>query len=232
MNLAPTTATFHVLDQDLWLLSYPQIKLGVDLRRNVTVIRLKSGELIIHSTAPFSAEDIHAIHEMGTPAWLVDAMLHHDTYAHEGRVSFPDIPYLAPLGFSAHAGFATIPLLPPPEAWKDEVDVLELQGMTGFQEHVFFHRASRTLIVADLMFNFGQDEPWWKEWLLKLAVTGDHNPGMSRAFKLAITDEAQFKSSVAGILAWDFDRVIVGHGEMIESGGKDMLISMLHQAGL
>jgi hypothetical protein len=87
------------------------------------------------------------------------------------------------------------------------------------------------LITADLVFNFGPGEPAWTELLLKLAIGSRHHPGMSRRFKGAIKDKAAFTASMAKMLVWDFDRVIVGHGEPIPTGGKEKVIGMLRAAG-
>ena len=54
---------------------------------------------------------------------------------------------------------------------------------------------------------------------------------MSRPVKSGVTDEAAFQNSLATILGWDFDRVIVGHGDVIESGGKAKLLTALAAAG-
>ena len=152
-------------------------------------------------------------------------MLRHDTFSKRGREVFPEIPFLAPPGFeeSGEIDFPTQPILPQPAAWGDELIALEIEGVPSMRETLFFHRPSRTLIVCDLVFNFGKDEPVWTEVLLWAAVGGEHHPGMSRAFKLAIKDEARFKESMATMMAWDFDRVVVGHGDVIESGGKEKL---------
>src|SRR5688572_2308215 len=93
------------LAQDLWLLSYPLRLFGADLRRNVTVMRLHSGELIIHSTGPFTPADVAAIRACGRPAWVLDAMLRHDTFAAEGRAALPEATFLAPAGFETRVGF-------------------------------------------------------------------------------------------------------------------------------
>jgi hypothetical protein len=37
---------------------------------------------------------------------------------------------------------------------------------------------------------------------------------------LTIRDHKAARESVAKILEWDFDRVIVTHGDVLESGGK------------
>ena len=82
------------LAENLWMLAYPLKMLGADLRRNVTLIRLRSGKVVIHSTAAFTPEDVAAIRALGEPGWLLDGILRHDTFAKEGREAFPGIPYL------------------------------------------------------------------------------------------------------------------------------------------
>ena len=110
---------------------------------------LRDGRLVIHSTAPFQPEDVSAIGRFGQPGWLVEATLMHDTFARAGREAFPKLPYLAPAGFAQATGLTTRPLLPPPDEWKNEIDLLEIEGLRWPNEHVFFHRASRTAIVGD-----------------------------------------------------------------------------------
>lgn len=219
------------LSQNLWLLTYPLRLLGVDMRRHVTVVRLDSGDLVIHSTGPFAPQDVKAIHTKGRPAWIVEAMLSHDTFSREGWSAFPEVPFLAPAGFSERVAFPVQPILPPPPEWSGQLEVLRVEGNEIYGEHVFFHPASRTLIVADLAFNFSDDEPFWTELLLKVAVGSEHCPGMARPFRHAITDESAFCDSMRAMMAWDFDRVIVGHGDIIETGGHAAIQRMLEHAG-
>lgn len=222
-NLAP----------NLWLKNYPLKMLGADLRRVVTVIRLASGKLIVHSTAPFSAEDVAAIRALGEPAWIVDTLLRHDTFAKEGRGAFPNAAYLAPQGFSELAGVPATPILPAPAEWSEEVEVLAIDGAPEFGEVVMLHRPSRTLIVADLVFNFPSPQGFWTKTLLSFAsVGGQHEPGVTKPFKAAVKDPAAYEASIRKVLAWDFDRIIVGHGDPVETGGKEKLRTTLREAGL
>jgi hypothetical protein len=220
------------LANNIWLLPYSLRLLGADLRRMVTVVRLLSGKLVIHSTGPFTQGDIAAIVRLGKPGWLMDVMLRHDTFAKQGREAFPNIPFLAPEGFSEVVGFSTEPLIPKPAAWGDELEVLRLEGMPSMQEHVFFHRLSRTLIAADLLFNFGPDASAWTRFLVFCAVGSRHHPGVSRPFRMAIKNKADFQRSAQALMKWDFDRIIVGHGEIIETDGKRRLAGALKEAGL
>jgi len=217
--------------ENLWAIAYPLKMLGADLRRNVTIIRLRTGRLVIHSSAPFSPEDVAGIRALGEPGWILDGLLRHDTFAQQGRKAFPEIPYLAPYGFSDAVGFLTVPIIPAPIEWDAELLAHEIQGMPETRDTALLHVPSRTLILTELIFNFGDDEPLWTELLLRVAVGGKHHPGMSRPFKMGVKDHDAFQQSLSTILAWDFDRIIVGHGDMIERDGKAILRNALEAAG-
>lgn len=220
------------LTENVWLLNYKLPLLGEYLGRNVTILRLASGDLLIHSTAPFTLEDVAAINAVGKPAYLVDALSKHDTFAKEGHNAFPEVPYYAPEGFSESTGVPTQPLSDPPAAWQGEVEVLKLAGKKDV-EYVMLHRPSGTLIVTDLVLDIGEHAPTTTKLIAPILLTGaePQGVGMSRPEKFSVADKAAFQQSLDTILSWDFDRLIVGHGEVVESGGKERLRQALRGAG-
>jgi hypothetical protein len=220
------------LADNLWIKVYPLALLGTLLGRTVTIIRVSSGRLVLHSTAPFSPGDVEEIRTCGEPSWLVEAMLLHDTYARQGRDVFPNVPFLAPKGFDEVVNFATQPLLPAPVDWSGELEVFPLAGLPRLQEHVFLHIPSRTLIVADLVFNFIPEETGWDYFFHHYLAGIKRYPGLSRIFRLYIRDRSAFRTSMEPILAADFDRIIVGHGRIVERDGKALLRRALEDAGL
>ncbi|MEO8351767.1 MAG: hypothetical protein ABI680_08545 [Chthoniobacteraceae bacterium] len=211
------------LHENLWIKRYPLSVLGTDHGRTVTMIRLQSGKLIVHSMAPFSSSDVAEIRALGEPAWLVEAMMLHDTYARQGHDTFPGIPFHGPEGFAEVVKFSTRPLLPAPDEWAGEVEVLELNGAPRLKEHVFIHRPSRTLIVADLVFNFCAEERGWNRFFHRYVAGFKRYPGMSRIFRVCISDRSTFRASLEKVLEANFDRIVVGHGEIIERDGKELL---------
>lgn len=211
------------LHDNLWIKRYPLSVLGTDHGRTVTIIRLPSGKLIVHSMAPFTPSDVAQIRALGEPAWLVEAMMLHDTYAREGQETFPDVPFLGPEGFGEIVKFPTLPLQPAPAEWAGEVEVLELHGAPRLKEHVFIHKSSRTLIVADLVFNFRAAERGWNRFFHCYIAGFKRYPGMSRIFRICISNRSAFLASLEKVLEADFDRIVVGHGEVIEQDGKALL---------
>jgi hypothetical protein len=217
---------------NLWVLRYPLRLLGVEIGRTVTIIRLANGKLIVHSTAPFSADDLAAIGALGEIGWLVDVSNFHDSLAKAGRAALSDVSYLAPEGFSKYSGVAAEPLNPAPSEWRNDLEVLELAGMPRVREHAMFHRPSGTLIVADLLFNFGRGGSLWTRLFARHVMRLRNFIGMSPFFRLMIRDRQAFRGSMATMMAWDFDRVIVAHGGMIERGGKARLREVLKAVDL
>ncbi|MEO1127111.1 MAG: hypothetical protein AAFW84_12935 [Cyanobacteria bacterium J06635_15] len=85
---------------------------------------------------------------------------------------------------------------------------------------VFCHRPSRTLILTDTAFNFDQNN----RLTMRLAaqVLGSYKTlRPSQLEKWGSRDKAAVEASVRQVLAWDFDRVIPGHGSIVETGGKE-----------
>src|SRR5438552_17846161 len=83
----------HRIADDVMLMSFPWRTLGIDFRRNVTLLRLADGRVVVHSTAPFTEKDIAVIKRFGESGWLVEASLQQDNFAHYGRAGLRYLTY-------------------------------------------------------------------------------------------------------------------------------------------
>lgn len=220
------------LADDVALLQFPWRAFGIDFQRNVTLLRLRDGRLIIHSTAPFESEDVSAIGRFGEPAWLVEATLLHDTFAKVGHAAFPELPYYAPADFGQASGVATESLISPPPDWTGEIEVLEIAGLRRPNEHAFFHRASRILVLADLLFHFPSDTTGWGRFFMQRIMRLPRLLGMSVLFRLMIRDQEAFARSMRQMLEWDFERIVVAHAEPVEKDAKIILIEACRDRGI
>jgi hypothetical protein len=215
-----TGTTWRQVADDVAIISFPWRALGIDFKRNVTLLRLAEGRVIVHSSGPFTEEHVVAIRRFGQPAWLVEATLMHDTFAKDGREAFPELPYLAPEGFTEASGISTKPLSPPPSDWEGEIDVIRIDGVRS-KEHAFYHRRSRTVVVADLFFSFPKDIQGWPRFFVRHLMRLPQMFGISAFFRLfVLREEAAFKNSLKALLALDFERLVVAHSEPIEKHAK------------
>ncbi len=207
-ELAPNV---FVADGDLSLL-------GMELGHRMTVIRLASGGLWIHSPVDFSASLLGEIERLGTPKHLVAPSRTHDLYLEQWLAALPNARSFAPatlqrahpeLTFDAELGAEPLP------DWDVELPHVRLGGQPRIDEHVFLHRASGSLIVADLVFHLIAKQRFFPKLLMRAA--GAYGPMRTdRPFRLLIRDRAAFREGIAQLLEWDFERVITGHGEVIE----------------
>ena len=204
----------------------------MDIGRNVTVIRLGTGKLVIHSTAKFDEHDIAAVNALGEPGWLVEGMVDHDTYSSAGRNAFPEIPFYAPPTFQGSIGFNTKSLDSPPEEWSPELEVIPILGAPKMAEWVFFHHPSGTLIVCDLLFHFPEFENLWAKILMTPALGFNPAPGFSKRLKMAIKDKAAFSGSLEKVLELPIKRIVPGHGDVLETNAMERARETFGRAGL
>jgi hypothetical protein len=223
-----SNSTQQIAD-DVVLMSYPLRAFGINFKRNVTLLRLSDRRIVIHSTAQFTEQDVAAIQQFGEPGWLVEATLMHDTFAKKGQAALPDIPYLAPDGFARGTGLPTESLFPPPADWGGEIDVLKIEGCR-MNEHVLFHRRSRTLVVADLFFSFPDETRGWPRFFVRHFMRLPRLFGISAFYRwFVIHDKHAFARSMNALLDWDFERLIVAHWNPIETGAKSVVQNALDE---
>lgn len=99
---------------------------------------------------------------------------------------------------------------------------LSLSGFDSLNECVFFHPDSRTLILTDAAFHFDESFPFVTKLAIK-AAGGYKRLSPSLPEQIATTAKGEVRQSITQILEWNFERVIMAHGSLIEKGGKQAL---------
>lgn len=112
-----------------------------------------------------------------------------------------------------------------------ELPVFPVAGMPGFNEHVFLHKASRSLLVTDLVFNV-VDARGVGAWLI-FSLFGTHRRlGVSRLFMRFAKDRPAFEASLKAISALEFDHLLPSHGAVVMNEGRAALIGALRERGV
>lgn len=206
-NLAPG---LHVADT-------PQRFLGLEVGTRMTVLQLDGG-LLVHSPVAIDPAEVASL---GEPRWVVAPNKLHHLYVGpwidaglQGWAA-PGLPEKrSDLAFQGVLEASTSP-------FGDEVGVYPLTCFDMSNEVVLHHRPSGTLIVTDLVFHFTPRAPWTTR--AAMTCLGGY-PGCS----MTVLERVGFKRPVAkkeigALLDLDFDRLIMAHGEIIETGGRDAL---------
>lgn len=217
------------LHDDLWV-HEDSMKLGpVDLRLRVTIARLNGGGLWVHSPTALTAELKNQVDELGSVTAIVAASNAHNLWLEEWASAYPDatayvargIPKKRPNLAGARVideGTAAI--------WSTEFQHQLMSGVPFLDESVFLHRPSKSLIVTDLVQNHhGQETTGFARVMTKLVLEPIGFKGICFApplrLKFMIKDRPAFVTFIKTVEAWDFDRIIVTHGDIIEDNAKD-----------
>ncbi len=195
--------------------------LGVRLPLRGTIVRLSNGQLWVHSPTPLSSELGAVVDAQGPVRHIVGpSRLHHlslgpwsTRYPAAQLWATPELAKKrADLTF---AGTAAGDVSPTAAPWAAEIEPLAIDGAPGIGESVFFHRASRTLICTDLLFNIRQPATRATAMLLTLMGTKGRL-AMSRVWRRYAKDRSALKASIERLLDWEFVRVIPAHGDVFD----------------
>ena len=215
----------RALAHDLWVADRPQTFYGLPVGTRMTVIRLPGGALLLHSPVQLDPQLRGELDAIGRVRYVVAPNRVHHLYAGDVAKVYPEARlWVGPglerkrpdLRFEAVLGDEA------PAEWRDTVGQVFFRGRPYENEVVFFHRPSRTLILCDLAFNFGPRTATPTRILMKL-VRSYGMFGPSKLDPWLIRDRAAARTCLQRILEWDFDRVIVAHGDVLDRGGHEAL---------
>jgi hypothetical protein len=210
---------------NLWVIDFPLRVGGLHIGTRTTVVRLTSGGLWLHSPGPLQPELVTAVSALGPVQALVAPNTMHHLFLAQNVRAFPRATvYVSPALPPKLKDTLSYELLSDetPLLWRNEISQHLVRGMPKLQEVVFFHHASRTLVLTDLAFHIRHSDSWFTRLFMRLNGAYGHF-GPSRIFRTLVKDRAALRSSLNRIQEWDFDRVIVTHGEILECGGKEAM---------
>lgn len=213
------------LAEDLWVVERPQTFYGLPVGSRMTVIRLAGGRLLLHSPVALDEGLREQLDTLGRVCFAVAPNRVHHLHAGHVIRAYPEARLWVAPGLERKRPdlvFEAILTDDAPAEWRGEVDQVFFRGRPYENEVTFFHRASRTLVLCDLAFNFGPRSPAPTRLLMKMLRSYGHL-APSKLDPLLIRDRHAARESLERILAWDFDRIIVAHGDVLETGGHDIL---------
>lgn len=216
---------------DLWT-AEGQADVGVptflrkyDFSTRMTVIRLPDEGLFLHSPVRLDDRLRAELDALGSVRAVVAPNRFHHLFVGDYRVPYPKARFYGALGLQTKrkdlAFFGMLGDEPMPE-WRGTIEQRLFRGAPWLNETVFFHPASRTLLLTDLAFNVPAGKVWGVPLLFRLmgasGVFGPH-----RFVRWAIRDRKAALKSLKRILEWDFDRIILTHGNIVETDGRARL---------
>ena len=192
----------------------------------MTIIRLRDGRLILHSSIKLQQKDLDWLTSIGKPAFIIAPNTFHCSDAGWFAERYPDAELLVPKSKISY--FQQLKLNPKDlnldfsAAISNEVKCIPMLG-AKIEEAALIHIPSATLILCDLAFNMGNVFSGLEKCIMSWNKVGGQF-GPSRLTKFIFTkDKRALIESYKKLLNEKFDRIIVNHGDILESDGKAQL---------
>lgn len=216
------------LDKNLWVVERPLQLAGVPFGARMTVVRLPEAGLWLHSPVALDDPLRRALAELGPVRYVVAPNLFHHLYLAEYPRAYPEAQLWGPPGLAEKKPDMRLSAVlgQAPSPWADALDQVGIEGVPRLNEFEFLHRATRTLIATDLVFNFPRMHGVWPRVFLSL-VGAHARLASSRVLRSLVRNREAARRTLETVLAWDFDRVILSHGDVLERDGKAALVEAL-----
>lgn len=228
-------ASLKQVAQDIWIVDGASIGFGIAGLRfpfptRMTVVRLPDGGLWLHSPIAWDAALDAALDALGPVRHLIAPNTLHYWYLPEWAERHPGatvhlVPGLPEKARRPLPDGRTLEDSPPPE-WGGALEQILLCGDV-LNEADFFHRASGTLILTELIENFEPRRlrPWPLGMLIRWAGAAD--PDGSAPIDMRLTfrrHRAAVRAAVERMVGWAPERVLVAHGRCyLENGTAELM---------
>lgn len=237
MQLYEPLNVLEPVGEHLWVVDGPLVRmayLGVSepFPTRMVVVCLQSGGLLVWSPTEPDERLLSQVDALGPVEHLVSPNKLH--YAHIGtwKQIYPKaLAWASPAvreratsqgyadPFDAELGDE------PDPRWRDDLDQLIFRGSRFMEEVVFFHRKTRTLILADLIENFEPEKVGGiYGWLVRLAGAAEPDGKAPLGFRLTFLGrKEEARTSFERMLSWGPEKVILAHGRWYERDGTKEL---------
>ncbi len=221
------------LADDLWVAEQPQRYFGLSIGTRMTVIRLEnSNRMVILSPIQPTPELEIELAANGVVTDIVAPNAFHHLHLQAFQQRFPQATVWGPVFLRQKCPHLKLDRLinaQEPSPWPGlllcGLSGLHTLGPTGpspLHEVAFCHTPSRTLVLTDSAFHFDASAAWLTRCLTRIGGGyGRLEPTILE--RLATSDRASLGRAMQALLQWDFDRVIVAQGAVLETGGKQAL---------
>jgi hypothetical protein len=216
---APSPTLRELVPDLLWVKEHPVRLAGGRFLTRMTVMRLDDG-LCLHSPVEIDRATCAAIEELGEVRAIIAPSTFHHFFVASAQRAFPSARTYAVEGLERKRKDLRFDELlggAPPALWAGQMEQVVV-GNRVMREVDFLHRASRTLVAVDLVENFRDETPGTnatlRAWMRLFGMWGHPRPAPE--LRWFTRDRNAARSALERLLAWDFDRAVIAHGELLD----------------
>jgi hypothetical protein len=227
------TDTLKAVAEDVWIVdSGPLTAMGLEVPVRMTVIRLASGEIWLHSPTHYVELLKDQIERLGPIHHLVAPNIAHWMFVKEWADRCPTAQTWAAPGLRQRSAVIKSGVMldhdlgdSAPRVWARDLDQLVFAAGFGVNEVAFLHRSTRTLILTDLVENLEPEKLGLVARPLAGLAGATAPNGMAPVHYRFAMNRRRERAKVAArqLLEWNPRRVIFAHGSWFDSDGTPRL---------
>ena len=204
----------------------------LDLPAKTILVRTSAG-VAMFSPGPGSDVYPKEAKSMGKVTSIVAPNLFHHMGLKKASQLFPEADVWAIKGLKAKEPALPVTHILGKDPWShnEELPHVEIMGMPSFNESVFIHKQSKTLICTDLCFNHIHGEGFGTWFMFNIFGTY-RKFAVSRLFKFFIKEKHVMAESLKELFKHDFENIIMAHGVDVFGDAKQKLNAALNQRGI
>lgn len=207
--------------QDVWTESREARFLGLETGTRMTVVRLGDGGLFVHSPVALDARTRSDVDALGKVRAVVAPSLFHHLHVGGWMQAYPDAVFGAIPGLEwkrPDLSFSCVVSDLPHHAWENDLDQVYFSSRRE-NEVVFYHRKSRTMVCSDALLNLSRHPSAATRAVAR--AMGNNAPGAGWPERIMIRNRPLARRQVDRILAWDIDKIVLAHGDLVEGDGRE-----------
>ncbi|MEZ4408183.1 MAG: DUF4336 domain-containing protein [Polyangiales bacterium] len=212
------------IDDGLWRAEGPPVSFyGFPYPTRMVVARLDDGALWVWSPVALDEGLRREIDALGAPRFAVEPNKLHHLALSQWVEAWPELQLFAPPGLAdkrRDLRFAGELEDRAPAAWEAQIDQVRVEGSFALTEVLFFHRASRTCLIGDLVQRLDPEGmAAWRRWVMKADGLVGPDGSTPREWRLTFVHRDRAREAVARAIAWGPKRLIVAHGACVDDDG-------------
>lgn len=194
---------------------------GFPYPTRMAVAALSDGSAWVWSPVALTDELVTAVEAVGPVRHIVSPNKIHHLFLGEWIDRWPDARLYAPPGLSRRKPELRFDVElgdEPDPAWAADIDQVIFRGSLAMEEVVFFHRASRTAIICDLIQRHPESTmSGWKGMLMRLdSLVGEHG-STPREWRASFLRRRPARDAREKVLGWKAERLLIAHGECAQA---------------
>lgn len=200
---------------------------GFPYPTRMAVVRLTDGCVWVWSPVALTEELAKDVEAIGPVRHIVSPNKIHHLFLQEWAERWPDACVYASPGLARRKPeihFTNELYDEPDPAWAADIDQVIFRGSLAMEEVVFFHKASGTAIVCDLIQRHEEDNvSGWKGKLMKLdGLVGKHG-STPREWRASFVRRKHARTARQKVLGWKPGRLLIAHGECAQDGAAEII---------